>query len=119
MKTAILIPCYNEEKIKQNYEAGPTDNLIPSKNNFEVLLYPNPSRGKITFDIKPAVITEFGNKTVIQLVDLNGIILFEEVLKDSSQPYKMDYDLSDFNKGVYYLRVFTSETSEAYKLIIY
>lgn len=121
--TYYLVAIYDRvlttDQILQNFNAGPTDNIISSKNTFEVNLYPNPTAGKVIFDIKPTEISEFGGKVILQLIDINGFIRLGEVLKDSNQPFIKEYDLSTYQKGVYYLRILSPSSSNVYKLIIY
>jgi hypothetical protein len=118
-----LMAIYNvaltADQISQNYLAGPTDNINAPENAFEIKLFPNPSTGRVNFDIKPTEFNDYGEKVVLQLIDINGLVHFEEVIHDSNQHYLKEFDLSNLKKGVYYLRLISTTGSTTQKIIIY
>ena len=118
-----LVAIYNKiltpDQIMQNYKAGPTDNIMQPVNVFNIKVFPNPSQGQVVFDAVPTELSEYGEKIILQLVDLNGYIRYEETIRDSNQPYMKMYDFSHLEKGIYYFRLLSSTGSSIQKVILF
>lgn len=77
-------------------------------------IYPNPSNGVFTIMIEnPGV-----NEIMIQLVDLQGKVVYSELDMNVSAPYVKMITLEDLSKGLYFLRLKTENSSQINKLII-
>lgn len=116
---AIYNVALNTDQIMQNFNAGPTDNLIAPKNEFDIKLYPNPSKDFINIEIKPLEYSDYGEKVILQLLDLYGFVHFEEVIKDSNQDYSRKLDLENLAEGIYYIRLLSNSFTSMQKIIIY
>ncbi|MBN2215337.1 MAG: fibronectin type III domain-containing protein [Bacteroidales bacterium] len=118
-----LVALYNKvltpDQVIQNYNAGPADNIRLPANTFNVKLFPNPSRGRVVFDIEPTEFSEYGERIILQLLDLNGVIHYEETIRDSNQHYVKEYNLSHLKKGIYYFRLLSPSGSTTHKLIVF
>lgn len=117
--TAIYNIALTQDQVLQNFEAGPTDNIIKPKDNYEISAYPNPSSGKFNFKITPLDKIEYGESIVIQLIDLNSFIYFEFILRDSEQEHILEMNLSDLKKGIYYIKTFSKSFVQMQKVILY
>ena len=73
-----------------------------------LLVYPNPGK---KFHIK---INNFNEKMTLYVTDITGKILFST----SQQSSEISIDLSDFNSGVYFLKIFNQSQILTKKLII-
>ena len=82
--------------------------MVETENNLSV--YPNPvTLGKITVESNTGEIID-----MIQIFDIQGKIV-KTIL---SREAKVDIDLTDFNKGIYYLRTQTEKTVSHNKILI-
>ena len=82
--------------------------MVETENNLSV--YPNPvTSGKITVESNTGEIID-----LIQIFDIQGKIV-KTIL---SREAKVDIDLTDFNKGIYYLRTQTEKTVSHNKILI-
>ncbi len=117
-----MIAIYNtaltKDQILQNYNAGPTDNIKKPDNKFDIKIYPNPSAGLVNFELKPLDYHEYGEKLILQLIDLNGFNILEEIISDSNQNYQKEFDLSHLQKGIYYFRIISSSGSVTQKILV-
>lgn len=116
---AIYDVALTQDQITQNFIAGPTDNISNPDNEFEVRIFPNPSSGRVSFDIKPIEFSDYGEKVILQLTDLNGAVQLQEVIHDSSKHLIKEFDLSYLNKGVYYFRLISTTGSTIQKVILF
>lgn len=72
-------------------------------------LYPNPSNGKITIET-----ISINNVSFVEIIDANGRLLLSDILNTNSKVY----DLSIYNKGLYFVRIYNSNKVELIKLVI-
>jgi hypothetical protein len=84
---------------------------INTNNNLSVLLYPNPAKNKVTLDIN-------GNKekAEIFIYDLQGRVIKKMLLSQGQE--EINFDVSNFSKGVYNVRIVSSDNNITKKLII-
>ena len=89
----------------------PQDKLsvIENENTFvpEVLIYPNPSKEKITIEAT-------FESAQIEIVDLAGTIIYKTFMQGT----RTDVDLTGFKPGVYFVKLFGSNTVKTYKIIL-
>lgn len=118
-----LVAIYNvaltPDQILQNYKAGPTDNIIEPNNKFDIIIFPNPSTGQFSLEIKPLEISEYGETMVLQLGDLNGIVYLEEIIKDSNQQYHKEFNLNHLKKGIYFFILRSSSDIKSQKIVLF
>lgn len=79
-------------------------------------MYPNPTVNKqltLIYDI-----VNFGNDNKVEIVDLNGRIVFAQRINDASGFYNLDLDLSALNSGIYMVRFSSGDQSISKKLIL-
>lgn len=69
-----------------------------TKDEFEIQLYPNPIKSKLTIEIEQ---NKEGRSREIRIYDLLGQEIRTDIMHDSS----IELDLSDFEQGVYCLRI--------------
>ena len=80
------------------------DKIIDLVNeNCQIIIHPNPAKDKFSIIIK----TRKKENFIIELVDIQGRIVYYNELKDVSS-YNDEIDVSEFAKGVYYLRLVLS-----------
>lgn len=75
---------------------GVPSNPLSAKIN----VYPNPTRGKFKLDI---VDTQFRNDYQLSVYDLKGILIF--TVSQAIQQSSLDLDLTDFPKGLYFIKL--------------
>jgi hypothetical protein len=80
---------------------GLVDHL--SNKNMDVLLFPNPTSEKINFQILN--IQDASQLDKLEIVNLNGQTLMEQTLNATNGNVIGSIDLSDFNKGLYMVRL--------------
>ena len=71
-------------------------------------IYPNPTNDIVN------IILEKGSLKKIELYSLTGTLLFNKELK--SEKYALD--LSDYNSGIYYLKVINQDNNLVYTRIL-
>ncbi|NQU81791.1 MAG: T9SS type A sorting domain-containing protein [Bacteroidetes bacterium] len=74
--------------------------------NSQISIYPNPAKSQLFIE------SELTEK--IQIVDINGRIIFETLNPDN----KNFIDVSNFNGGIYFVKVFSSNQVITRKLVI-
>lgn len=79
--------------------------------NFDV--YPNPNDGEFTIDINTAEM----NDLTIELVNIQGEVIYTHTANNVTS-FKGNVNVTDFAKGVYYLRVFNGEEVKVEKVIV-
>ena len=86
-------------------------NDITTNNNLSVLLYPNPAQNKVTLAVN-------GNKekAEIFIYDLQGRVIKKLLLSQGQE--EISFDVSNFSKGVYNVRIVSSNNNITKKLII-
>jgi hypothetical protein len=118
-----LMAIYNvaltTEQVSQNYKAGPTDNLSSADNVYDIKLFPNPAHGRININISPTQSCDYGEKVILQLIDLNGFTHIQEIIYDSNKNYHKEFDVSHLQKGIYYFRLISSTASSTKKITLF
>ena len=76
-----------------------------------ISVYPNPSNGFVTIDIK-----QFVGKINIQIVAINGRIVSD--VKDLDFNQQKEIDLSKFQSGVYLLKINSDSFNVTKKIIL-
>ncbi len=111
----VKIECPGEEDLKTLNNAGV--NIDENNNNLvvdELKFYPNPNSGKfnLTFELK--------NKetTTIRIYDMNGREVYNETLKDFIGKYSKDIDISDKEKGTYFMQISQNDKSMVKKIVL-
>lgn len=127
--TAEIIPCpaecpdnsksmiissdnYNEE-IESKYDTIYNKDTKNEIDEFEFQVYPNPNNGIFNIDVQTT------NKTdlIIELMNIQGQIIYRNNVKGVSI-YKDQVNVSDFAKGIYFLRINTVDKVEIRKIVI-
>ncbi|MBI5914500.1 MAG: immunoglobulin domain-containing protein [Bacteroidetes bacterium] len=86
--------------------------LTDETNSFFVS--PNPSAGKIVVEIsKPS------NNFVLQILNTQGQIALTTHENHSVIPFKREFDLSGFPKGIYYLQIISDTQASVKKLVLH
>lgn len=116
---AIYDIALSTDQILQNYQAGPTDNISINDHAYDIKLFPNPSSGRIHFDIRPTESCDYGERIIFQLVDLNGCVHLQDVISDSNQPFQKEFDLSHLSKGIYYFRLISPAYTTTHKITLF
>jgi len=93
--------------VLNDLQSGNLVTIIEEKLNDEILVFPNPSRGKITVQTSSPVF----NKMVI--FDLKGNVVLEKMFS-----FEMEVDLSFLQNGYYYIEIKGNNVVSRRKLII-
>lgn len=80
----------------------------------ELLVYPNPSNGKIAVSLSG--IAEFLRS--VTLIDMKGVTHFFQPYNPAISCIRFDHDFSSTDKGVYYLLVETNKKSFVRKIVL-
>lgn len=75
-------------------------------------VFPNPSNGKIVLELKPGI-----DLKQVSVYNINGLEVFSARFSNQS-PQQITYDFSDYDQGIYYLVVKTTECTESMKILI-
>jgi hypothetical protein len=127
--TAEIIPCpaecpdnsktmmissnnYNEE-IESKYDTIYNNDTKKEIDEFEFQVYPNPNNGIFN------IVVQTTNKTdlIIELMNIQGQIIYRNNVK-GVYIYKDQVNVSDFAKGIYFLRINTVDKVEIRKIVI-
>lgn len=80
----------------------------------DVAVYPNPSNGRIFLSF-----TGFkGKRTDVQVMNVIGNVVFRENFYETQDQTVKIFDLSKFDKGLYYIKLEATDYSEIRKVII-
>jgi hypothetical protein len=94
----------------QSTEEEETTGVVTSEiPNGKIVIYPNPTKGKITIDITPIVPEE---KNLLQLYDMNGKLLENREMKESQTDLEINGP-----PGTYLLNIYRGETVSKWKII--
>jgi len=85
---------------------------IPSKN---ISIYPNPTSGKVTLKIDQET-TSNNQISDISISNITGKVIYNKQF--SIQTNKIELDLSDYGKGLYFVKIKTNEGIITKKLIL-
>ncbi|MBN2775128.1 MAG: T9SS type A sorting domain-containing protein [Prolixibacteraceae bacterium] len=84
-----------------------------SEDKFSFSVIPNPGNGKFNFKVN-SILDE---SIILKLVNSTGSILFEEKLEPANSVFK-SFDLTNVNKGIYYLVIVKGSDKYSEKIII-
>jgi hypothetical protein len=87
-----------------------TTNNSHENENATLVVYPNPVNSTLTVDN----INTDGNAT-ITLVDLQGKIVYNNTVSDLNGNFKID--MSNYESGVYFVRVTTDNSNQEIKVV--
>lgn len=79
-------------------------------------MYPNPTINKqltLIYDL-----VNFNNDNKVEIVDLNGRIVFAKQINDAAGFYNLELDLSSLNSGVYMVRFTSGDQNITKKLVL-
>jgi hypothetical protein len=79
----------------------------------DVNIYPNPSNGDFNLDVTFATTSDM----TIELVDINGRMIFTDFVKDVTT-YAHKFDGSDFMKGMYFVKIKANNETVTKKVAI-
>ena len=84
--------------------------------NKQVSIYPNPTTGNFTIE------TNSSSKQTLQIVDMNGRIVFTQTIQPTPNPSKegnkINIDASNLNEGIYNISIFGNEGVTNKRLVI-
>ncbi len=81
--------------------------------DLKLIIYPNPSNGLVTIDIKGA------EKSLdLELFDMNGRLIYKEKIDTRYQQINKDVDLSRLPKGMYLIRLYNIEQNVVSKILL-
>ncbi|HRW62873.1 MAG TPA: T9SS type A sorting domain-containing protein, partial [Bacteroidales bacterium] len=81
--------------------------------NENIKIYPNPTSSKITLEINNNIYNEY----TIQIVNISGQILSSEnIISENS--IKKEFDISEYAKGLYFIKIFTEKEYFQEKIIL-
>ena len=81
--------------------------------DLSIQLYPNPTSGIIK--IKSSTVA---SDTDMHLININGKILYQETLKSQQGNFGKQLDLSNYTKGIYFLRFFSVDEQLVKKIVL-
>ena len=84
-------------------------------NEKESKLYPNPTEGVLNIEL-----ANFSNESVISIFDINGRLVYSDIVDNYSpvKIFKRQINLSNFGKGIYFVRFFNNNISETKKVLV-
>ncbi|MDN3643371.1 T9SS type A sorting domain-containing protein [Lutimonas halocynthiae] len=86
-------------------------------NSFEgdlsIQLFPNPTSGIIKIQTSTV-----NSDTDMHLINMNGKILYQETLKSQQGNFGKQLDLSNYTKGIYFLRFFSDQEQLVKKIVL-
>lgn len=86
---------------------------LPEKNfTNDITVYPNPSKGLIKISVN-----ELNNDLNLELISLNGSLVYKDVMPKESNGY-YETNLSNLNKGVYFVRLFNADQYLVKKIVL-
>ncbi|MDN3643370.1 T9SS type A sorting domain-containing protein, partial [Lutimonas halocynthiae] len=107
----------------QNGDVTVTDTIVvyvescPETNDevadLKLVVYPNPSNGLVTIDIKGAE-----KSLELELFDMNGRLIHKEKIDARYQQINKEVDLSRLPKGMYLLRLYNIEQNVVSKILL-
>ncbi len=75
--------------------------LTETEENAVLNIYPNPTSGMFTIDIKEVKSTEFQ----IILINMSGKVILQKIIQCYGSSVSTDFDISGMSKGAYFLRI--------------
>jgi hypothetical protein len=77
-------------------------------------MYPNPTNGSLTFEFDPESYLELSGKIQIEILNAIGQVIAKETMESN----QLKIDISNFNTGIYIVKVLNENTSVATQKII-
>lgn len=87
------------------------DDNIEFQNNLRV--YPNPSSGVINVNI-----SNIESEVVLDLISMSGSIIYSDTMNTEQSNFSKQLDLSSFERGVYFVRVYNSNQNLVKKIVM-
>ncbi|MCX6266592.1 MAG: PKD domain-containing protein [Bacteroidetes bacterium] len=78
-----------------------------------ISIYPNPSHGRFNLSVSGSA-----SNLNVDLLDVQGVVLFTEILVSGSGAFSKQLDFSEFAKGMYFLRIAGDEWIKVEKVVI-
>lgn len=91
-----------------------TTSVSDASSTFNTMVYPNPATESFTVSIE----NSFAESFEISIVDIQGKVVFQTIENNGSSSFSKTINTSDIAKGLYYVRVKTSEGQKTSKLVI-
>ncbi|MCD4698579.1 MAG: T9SS type A sorting domain-containing protein, partial [Bacteroidales bacterium] len=113
IKVKALNDC-GESSYSEEFEILVIDTWVDQKENQNILLYPNPSSGKLVIKIQK-VLSENAN---LKILNSLGEIMYQEYLEKSSVQKDINLNLKGFEPGVYFISIRNNELQFNKKLIL-
>jgi len=82
---------------------------IPVLRSDNLVVYPNPSKGKFT-------LSEFGSVNAIEIYDIQGHQVYSD--KRVKQQTSQEIDLSGYAKGIYFIKIYDGTKKYSRKVVI-
>jgi hypothetical protein len=118
IKSKIIICPPNEKDIDKLHNAGvAVDTKSKDVDRLELedlSFYPNPTSGKFNLKFK----TSENEKTSIKIFDVNGKEVYNETIKGKDGLYEKEIDISNEQKGTYFLKVSQGKKIATRKIIL-
>lgn len=77
-------------------------------------MFPNPTNGSLTFELDPESYLELSGKIQIEILNAIGQVIAKETMESN----QLKIDISNFNTGIYIVKVMNENTSVATQKII-
>ncbi len=87
--------------------------MLPEKDN-SIRIYPNPNNGLFTLEINN---TE--NNFTVEVSDICGQVIMKENIRNSSNRFIKNIDLSDYTKGVYFVKITGANNTVSKKVAVF
>ena len=98
----------------ENCDSSSTEDFIKdSGDSFNVVVYPNPSEGIFSLNVKGS-----SEDIFIEVFDFNGRRLFVMDLDAKSSSITQQLNLSGLPKGMYLVKVYNSQQADVKKLLL-
>jgi len=85
------------------------------KNLQDFNVYPNPNTGKFTLEIENITSEDF----TLEIVNFLGQKVFEKTLNPLSSEYSVQFDLSGYSKGLYFVKLQDTNTIKTERVVIF
>jgi len=102
----------NDEQFVFYYSEKDINGIVAISSS-QLNVYPNPSTGIFNLEI-----SGFGQQFNISVLDFAGRVVEQEEVNNTANEYKNTLDLSNYSKGVYFLRCSSDVKSSYQKIVI-
>ena len=117
--THIIKYTYTDPNLCENFAeesiyVDPCTGINENMDNLNVMIFPNPNDGSFTLKLN------LDNNDIVDLKIFNSLneIVFDDDNIATDQDYAKEINLSEYAKGIYYLRITGKETNLVKKIII-